>query len=98
MSEAVILFGISKDTIHRLIKSGRIPAHNIGQRLTRVSILDLELLFTPVESPVETGEEKSDFEVGNCYTISEVRKKYKNLLLVTYTPIWKVKSTLSLMI
>lgn len=77
VSEAVILFGISKDTIHRLIKSGRIPAHNFGQRLTRVSKLDLELLFTPVESPVETGEEKSDFEVGNCYTISEVSKKYK---------------------
>lgn len=37
VSEAKMLFGISKDTIHRLIKSGRVPAHNFGQRLTRVS-------------------------------------------------------------
>lgn len=35
--EATILFGISKDTVHHLIKAGKTPAHNFGQRPTRVS-------------------------------------------------------------
>lgn len=76
VSEAVVLFGISKDTIHRLIKSGKIPAHNFGQRLTRVSKLDLEALFTSVEIPAKE-EEKPNFEIGNCYTISEISTKFR---------------------
>ena len=35
--EAVVLFGISKDTIRRLIRAGKIPAINLGERLTRIS-------------------------------------------------------------
>lgn len=78
VSEAVILYGISKDTIHRLIKNGKIPAHNFGHRLTRVSKFDLELLFTPADKFVKAQkEENRDFEVGNCYTISEISEKYK---------------------
>jgi len=78
VSEAVVLFGISKDTIRRLIKNGKIPAHNFGQRLTRVSKLDLEALFTAVEVPEkkEIVIDKPNFEVGNCYTISEVSEKF----------------------
>lgn len=34
VTEATVLFGISKNTIHRLIKVGEISAHNFGQRLT----------------------------------------------------------------
>ena len=48
ISEAVILFGISKDTLRRLIKRGRIPAVNLGERLTRISRTHLENLFKPV--------------------------------------------------
>lgn len=78
VSEAVILFGISKDTIRRLIKSGKIPAYNFGQRLTRVSKIDLEALFTTVKLPKKKEEDsKPDFEVGNCYTISEISEKFK---------------------
>ena len=77
VSEAVILFGISKDTIRRLIKSGRIPAHNFGERLTRVSKLDLEALFTAVELPAEKEQGlKPNFKVGNCYTISQISEKF----------------------
>ena len=32
--EAVAMFGISRDTIYRLIRKGNVPAINIGQRLT----------------------------------------------------------------
>ena len=77
VSEAVMLFGMSKDTIRRLIKSGRIPAHNFGQRLTRVNKSDLELLFKAVEIPLKKEEKlKPNFEIGNCYTISEVSSKF----------------------
>lgn len=76
VNEAVVLFGISKDTIRRLINSGKIPAYNFGQRLTRVSRVDLELLFTTVEIPAEAKQEEPNFEIGNCYTISEISAKF----------------------
>jgi excisionase family DNA binding protein len=44
----LLLFGISKDALHRLIKCGKIPAHNLGQRLTRISRIHLESLFVPI--------------------------------------------------
>lgn len=49
--EATIMFDISKDTIRRLIKAGKIPAFNLGGRLTRVSRMHLEAMFTAVVSP-----------------------------------------------
>jgi len=48
ISEAVILFGISKDTLRRLIKRGKIPAVNLGERLTRISRVHLENMFKPI--------------------------------------------------
>ena len=53
ITEATILFGISKDTLRRLIKNEIIPAHNFGQRLTRISKEHLEKMFTAVEIPKE---------------------------------------------
>ncbi|MDR2757477.1 MAG: excisionase family DNA-binding protein [Planctomycetaceae bacterium] len=48
IAEAVVLFGISKDIIRRLIKAGKIPAVNLGQRLTRISRTHIEAMFTAV--------------------------------------------------
>ena len=78
VSEAEMLFGISKNTIHRLIKNKKIPSINLGERLTRVSKVDIEKMFTTVEIPDKSKEkpEKPNFEVGNCYTISEISAKY----------------------
>ena len=78
VSEAVVLFGISKDTIHRYIKRGIINGTNLGTRLTRVKRSDLEDLFTAVQIPEkkEIVVEKPNFEVGNCYTISEISSKF----------------------
>ncbi|MDR1182455.1 MAG: helix-turn-helix domain-containing protein, partial [Bacteroidales bacterium] len=42
--EAVVLFGISKDTIRRLIRAGKIPAVNLGERLTRISRAHIEAM------------------------------------------------------
>lgn len=76
--EATIMFGISKDTVHRYIKRGIITGVNLGSRLTRVKRSDLEDLFSTIEMPEENKviTEKPNFEVGNCYTISEVSSKF----------------------
>ena len=78
VSEAEMLFGISKNTIHRLIKNKKIPAINIGQRLTRISKVHIEQMFTTIEIPENSKEvsNKPNFEVGNCYTISEISAKF----------------------
>ncbi len=76
--EATIMFGLSKDTVHRYIKRGIITGVNLGSRLTRVKRSDLEHLFSSVEvlEEKEIVIEKPNFEVGNCYTISEISSKF----------------------
>lgn len=76
--EATILFGISKNTIHRLIKAEKVPAVNFGLRLTRVSRVHLEEMFTAVEIPEEPKENpmKLHYEIDECYTINEISEKY----------------------
>lgn len=51
ISEAVILFGISRSTIRRLINSGKLPAINLGERLIRISRTHIEAMFTAVVIP-----------------------------------------------
>lgn len=78
VAEATVMFGLSKDTVHRYIKRGIITGINLGSRLTRVKRSDLENLFSAVEIPEEKEIiiEKPNFEVGNCYTISEISSKF----------------------
>lgn len=78
IAEAVVLFGISKNTIHRLIKSGKIPAVNLGQRLTRVSRSNIEAMFSAIvlpEKPIEQPP-KMSYDQNECYTIAEVSDKF----------------------
>ncbi|MDR0941299.1 MAG: helix-turn-helix domain-containing protein [Bacteroidales bacterium] len=80
IAEAVVLFGISKNTIHRLIKTGKIPAINLGERLTRISRTHIEAMFTAVAIPEEKPQEqqavKLQYEPSECYTIGEISTKY----------------------
>jgi excisionase family DNA binding protein len=64
IAEAVVLFGISKDTIRRLIKAGKIPAVNLGKRLTRISRAHIEAMFIaiPEEKPQEQQPVKLQYE------------------------------------
>lgn len=80
IAEAKVMYGISKDTLHRLIKRGIITSVNLGKRLTRVKRSDLDAMFTEVKVPhqrekVREGKE-FEVEVGSCYTLSEVSQKY----------------------
>ena len=61
VSEAVVLFGISKSTIHRFIKQKLIHSVNFGERLTRK--------YKEEEKLSEKNKEESDY--------SQVKKKEK---------------------
>jgi len=80
IQEAVILFGISRDTIYRQIKKGNIPAVNLGERLTRISRVHIEAMFPKVEDiqstqpPIE--HTKLNYDPSECYTIGEITEKF----------------------
>ena len=78
VSEASVLFGISKNTIHRLIRAGKIPSVNLGQRLTRISREHLESMFTAVDLPKESKSKpiRMQFDINDCYTINEISEKF----------------------
>jgi excisionase family DNA binding protein len=79
VSEAVLLFGISRDTIYRLVRVGKIPAVNLGERLTRISRAHIETMFTSVEvAPIapEIQPRKMDYSKAECYTVGEITEKF----------------------
>ena len=78
--EAIALFAVGRQTLYHYIRSGKIPSVNLGQRLTRLSKKQLGELF-PLRTSVIDGEVKTvrklyDMEPENCYTITEICKKY----------------------
>ena len=72
--------GVERNTLYRLIKSGRIPAVNIGTRLIRIKRSDMENLFlTRPESIAEKERpipKLYSMEPEDCYTITQVCEKY----------------------
>lgn len=81
IAEAVVLFGISRDTIYRLIRKGNLPAINLGERLTRISRAHIESMFPLVEQKQQIKltpqpAKSYNFDASDSYTIGEVSKKY----------------------
>ncbi len=79
VAEAVALFGISRNSLYRLINNGTIPAINMGQRLTRISRAHLEASFPLIEEqskelPVTPASYK--FDESDCYTIGQITEIY----------------------
>jgi len=75
ISEASSLFGISEDTIRRLVRRGTVSGINFGKRLTRVNREQMENLFTTIEVP-ERKEKPKKYKLDECYSIGECLKKY----------------------
>ena len=79
VSEAVLLYGVSRDTIYRLVRMNKIPAVNLGERLTRISRAHLEPKFKPLKvTPIvpEKQSKKMDYSQEECYTIGEITEKF----------------------
>lgn len=74
-----MLYEDSKDTVYRMIRKGVVLGINLGERLTRVRKSDFDNLFIgkgiEEEKKEETKKEKI-YDVKDCYTLSEVSKKY----------------------
>ncbi|WP_243349976.1 helix-turn-helix domain-containing protein [Parabacteroides sp. FAFU027] len=80
ITEAVALYGISRDTIYRQIRKGNIPAVNLGERLNRINKANIELMFPPVNSSniasMKEQPQKLIYDQSECYTIGEISEKY----------------------
>ncbi len=80
VQEAEVLFSISRPTLYRLIRKGRLPAINLGERLTRISRVHIEAMFPKVEvaQTLQTKKQPAilSFEPKYCYNIGEIAKKF----------------------
>lgn len=69
-----VLLGCSIRTAYRLIDNGTIQAVNLAERLTRVKRSELNKLLEQTKPQPEP--KKVDFDISECYTISEVQQKF----------------------
>lgn len=81
VTEAHALFGISRNTVYRLIEKGRVAFFNTGKNQTRLKKDDLMKLYplreTPLEGNIKTPRKKYSMEPEDCYTIGDISQKYK---------------------
>lgn len=79
VAEAEALFGVCKETIRRLIRSGKVQSINIGKRLTRVSKSELMQRLPLREEPIDRSRalpKPYHLEPEDCYTIGEIAEKF----------------------
>ena len=63
VKEAMLIYGISKDVLYRMIRQGSIPSYNFGQRKAK-------------NRSKKRKKETLSFEPKDCYTIGEIAKKF----------------------
>lgn len=80
IAETCKLIGISRRTVYRMIERGELITGKAGKR-TIIRRSDLEqLLFEQsrtVTPQPESQPEQKQFDISECYTISEVQNKYR---------------------
>ena len=77
--EAYALFGISKETLYRLIRKGTIPSVNAGERQTLLSKEELMKLYPPRKKVLTKPKPVAklySLEPKDCYTIGEITEKF----------------------
>lgn len=73
--EVSILLGCSIRTTYRLIDNGTLKAVNLAERITRIKKSDLNELMQQSD-PLPQEEEEINYEISDCYTLTEVLAKY----------------------
>lgn len=80
VKEVSLLLGFSARTIYRLIKQNKVIAYNFSERMTVIKRSDIDALFeTPdpeFEIVIRRVEKKKQAEIKDCYTITEIQKKF----------------------
>jgi|JI6StandDraft_1071083.scaffolds.fasta_scaffold39861_3 excisionase family DNA binding protein len=73
------LLDCSIRSVYYYIESGTIRATNLGQRITRVKRSELDKLFEQpriITPQPEKQPEQKQFDISECYTLSEVQSKF----------------------
>ena len=74
------LIGCSRQTVYTLINSGNLKAANIKVKKTIVKRSDIDKLFEQPQPPVmpesEPRPEPVQYQISDCYTLTEVQTKY----------------------
>lgn len=73
--EVARLLNCSVRSVYYYIESGTIKAVNLGQRITRVKRSEIDKLFEQPQ-PFTPQPEQKQFDIADCYTITEVQSKY----------------------
>lgn len=73
--EVARLLNCSVRSAYYHIESGTIKAVNLGQRITRVKRSEIDKLFEQPQ-PVTPQPEQKQFDITDCYTLTEVQDKY----------------------
>lgn len=84
-------YAISKPTLYRWIRQGRIKSHNPGKRMTLIDVTDIESLLEVRKNPLveETPKRLYSLEPEDCYTIGEVSKLFRVSESTVYTNLRK---------
>jgi len=73
--EVARLLNCSVRSAYYYIESGTIKAVNLGQRITRVKRSEIDKLFEQPQ-PVIPQPEQKQFDISDCYNLTEVQDKY----------------------
>lgn len=73
--EVASLLNCSVRSAYYYIESGTIKGVNLGQRITRVKRSDIDKLFEQPQ-PVTPQPEQKQFEISDCYNLTEIQSKY----------------------
>ncbi len=89
VTEVSQLINCSRQNVYKLINSGKLKATNILEKKTIIRRVDLDALFTELpdtdiresipeqqKKDLSTWREAGQFDISDCYTISEVQEKY----------------------
>lgn len=80
VKQVALLLGFSVKTVYRLINIKTINAYNFSERKTLIRRCDINALFEKPEFGYEIVirpiEKKEPAEIKDCYTITEIQKKF----------------------
>ena len=75
--EVAQLLNCSVRSAYYYIENGTISAVNLGQRMTRVKRSEIDKLFQGNSQPQIKEAETIQYDIKDCYTLTEVQDKYK---------------------
>lgn len=70
------LLNCSIRSTYYYIESGTIKAVNLGQRITRIKRSEIDKLFHSNNQPQRNEVEPAQYDIKDCYTLTEVQEKY----------------------